>query len=82
METLLIIICLVWGLLNLILFFKIWGACNNIKLIVKKIDCQYNSNNKADNAEEIEESIPQKELTEEEKKSNKAADLRIRYGRF
>lgn len=82
METLLIIICLLWGILNFILFFKIWGACNDIKLIAKKIDSQYNSDNNADKVDEIDESIPQKELTEEEIKSNKAADLRMRYGRF
>lgn len=82
MDTLFTIICLVWGLLNLILFFKIWGACNNIKFIANKMDCNSNTGCKTNNIEEKEESLPKKELTEEEIKSNKAADLRMRYGRF
>lgn len=30
------ILALIWGILNIILFFKIWGACNNIKRIADK----------------------------------------------
>lgn len=35
MEGLLAIIALVFGVLNIILFFKIWGMTNNVKLLVK-----------------------------------------------
>lgn len=38
MEILIAVILLVWGILNIILFFKIWGACNNIKRIANKYD--------------------------------------------
>lgn len=31
-------IALVWAVLNIILFFKLWGACNNIKRIADKYD--------------------------------------------
>lgn len=30
------ILAVIWGILCLILFFKIWGACNNIKRIADK----------------------------------------------
>lgn len=31
-------ISLIWAVLNIILFFKLWGACNNIKRIADKYD--------------------------------------------
>lgn len=31
-------IALLWAVLNIILFFKLWGACNNIKRIADKYD--------------------------------------------
>lgn len=31
-------IAIVWAALNIILFFKLWGACNNIKRIADKYD--------------------------------------------
>ena len=30
------LLVLVWGILCIILFFKIWGACNNIKKLANK----------------------------------------------
>ena len=30
------LLVLVWGILCIILFFKIWGACNNIKRLANK----------------------------------------------
>ena len=30
------IISVVWAILNIILFFKVWGMCNNVKLIATK----------------------------------------------
>lgn len=32
------VIAIVWAVLNIILFFKLWGACNNIKRIADKFD--------------------------------------------
>ena len=32
----LIILVSVWGVLNIILFFKIWDACDNVKRIANK----------------------------------------------
>lgn len=32
------VIALIWAVLNIILFFKLWGACNNIKRIADKYD--------------------------------------------
>ena len=29
------VVAFIWGILCLILFFKIWGACNNIDKLVK-----------------------------------------------
>lgn len=37
MQAFLIILGIVWGILCLVLFFKIWGACNNIAEIKKHI---------------------------------------------
>ena len=71
---------LVWGILNLILFFKIWGACNDIELIANKIDGLSKGDYKTDKSEKKEDSSPKNELTEA-KKIN-ATDLRMRYGTF
>ena len=38
MDILLTIIGLVWGILNIILFFKLWGACNDIRRIADRYD--------------------------------------------
>ena len=38
MEILLPAIALVWAILNIILFFKVWGACNDIRRIADKYD--------------------------------------------
>lgn len=37
MEKILILIGLVWGILNLILFFKIWIMCNNVSKLTNHI---------------------------------------------
>ena len=36
METIILIIGTVWGILNIILFFKLWGACDDIRRITNK----------------------------------------------
>lgn len=36
MDVLLIVLGVVWFLLNIMLFFKLWGTCNNIKRIADK----------------------------------------------
>lgn len=36
MEVTLAVLGIAWGILNIILFFKLWGACNNIKRIANK----------------------------------------------
>lgn len=38
MEVLIVMIALIFAVLNLILFFKIWGMTNNIKLIKKHFE--------------------------------------------
>ena len=35
MEVLLVVLSVIWAILCIVLFFKIWGACNNIALLVK-----------------------------------------------
>ena len=37
MEKILILIGLVWGILNLILFFKIWVMCDNVRKLTNHI---------------------------------------------
>ena len=36
MELFALVLCLIWGILNIILFFKVWNACNNVKRIADK----------------------------------------------
>ena len=36
MELFTLVLCLIWGILNTILFFKVWNACNNVKRIADK----------------------------------------------
>jgi len=38
MEILLPIIALIWAVLNIILFFKVWRACDDIRRIADKYD--------------------------------------------
>ncbi len=38
MEILLPIIALIWAVLNIILFFKVWSACDDIRRIADKYD--------------------------------------------
>lgn len=37
MEEFIIIVSLIFGILNLILFFKIWGMTNDVKRIANKV---------------------------------------------
>ncbi len=32
------VICFIWGILNIILFFKIWGMCNNVSNILRLLE--------------------------------------------
>lgn len=38
MEDFMVLISVIFGILSLILFFKVWGMCNNISRINKKIN--------------------------------------------
>ena len=44
MMEFLFIVMLVFGILQIILFFKIWGMTNDVKEIVKKMSFPYNKN--------------------------------------
>ena len=35
METFIGLLCFIWGVLCLILFFKVWGMCNNVSKILQ-----------------------------------------------
>ena len=43
MEELTILLSIVWGILCLMLFFKIWGACNAIKRLADKYAPEFES---------------------------------------
>lgn len=45
MKAFVIIICFAFGLFQLILLFKIWAACNDIREIKNKIPSNYAQNN-------------------------------------
>lgn len=45
-ETGLLILGLIWAILCLVLFFKVWGACDNIKRLTDK----YASENEEESA--------------------------------
>ena len=36
MELLLIIFAIIWGTLQIVLFFKIWGMCNDVAKLTDK----------------------------------------------
>lgn len=40
MENFIIILLLIFGILQIILFFKIWNMCNNVKMITRKLNCK------------------------------------------
>lgn len=40
MENFIIILLLIFGILQIILFFKIWNMCNNVKMITRKPNCK------------------------------------------
>lgn len=37
METFIGLLCFIWSILCLILFFKVWGMCNNVAKILKEL---------------------------------------------
>ena len=37
MNDFITIICVIWGVLNIVLFFKVWGMCDNIARLTEKI---------------------------------------------
>ena len=41
MEEFIFICSLIWCILCIILFFKVWGACDNIKRLTKKFIPEY-----------------------------------------
>lgn len=38
MEELGVVLVIIFGILSLILFFKVWAMCNNVKQILRKMD--------------------------------------------
>ncbi len=57
MISIISVVTIVWGILNTFLFFKVWGMCNNIK-VIKKIMLEgvlrqnYKSNKEVDDLRE------------------------------
>ncbi len=41
-NVLLYVVILIWGVLNIILFFKLWGMTNNVKNILMLLNCKDN----------------------------------------
>lgn len=37
MDAFIAILCLVWSVLCIILFFKVWGMCNNVAKILQEL---------------------------------------------
>ena len=37
MNDFILILCAIWGVLNIAFFFKIWGMCDNIARLTEKI---------------------------------------------
>ena len=44
MEEIIVIIAIVFSVLSICLFFKIWGACNNIKRLADKFSPRQEDN--------------------------------------
>jgi hypothetical protein len=57
MEVLIIIVCIVAGLLNLILFFKIWGMTDNVREIKDIIQMEYKRKNESVIINEIKDGL-------------------------
>lgn len=55
MQAFLIIISIVWGILCLVLFFKVWGACDSVRRIEQHISVI------SDNIYFITQQLPKKE---------------------
>ena len=50
-EIFIVVICTIWGVLSIILFFKVWGMCNNVSSILQILV------EKEEDADENEEKI-------------------------
>ena len=37
MNDFITILCVIWGVLNIVLFFKVWGMCDNVARLTEKI---------------------------------------------
>lgn len=51
------VICFIWGILNIILFFKIWGMCNNVSSILRLLEEEKERNTNDDS-----KNAPQKKM--------------------
>ena len=49
MNEFITIICIIWGILNIILFFKIWKMCDNVARLTNKIAPVENESNGNEN---------------------------------
>lgn len=64
MQVFLIILGIVWSILCLVLFFKVWGACNNIAEIKKHICNNPTNANETNLPKQNTSSQPQQQDTE------------------
>ena len=53
MGDLILLLSIVWAILSIVLFFKVWGACDNIKRLVEKYAPE-TKNNTPDSRDEID----------------------------
>ena len=54
-ETFIIVIAIIFGILQIILFFKIWGMCNDISRIADKYAPKKTASERVEEVEEIVE---------------------------
>ena len=69
MDLLFFVIAIIFGILQIVLFFKVWGMCNNVERIADKFAPQY---------------IPETNNTSETAKADKQAidNIKFKYMRW
>ena len=75
MEGVLALIALVWSILSIILFFKVWNMCNNVQRITEILEDK--SKNRMDNISQ-ERNNKQDKKTKPESRPNNTHECNVK----
>lgn len=76
MYAIVVLICLIYGVLSLILFFKVWGMTNDVRELKEALLCEVQKKNKESNLSYNSIQNAKKELADVEKQDEAELSLK------